>query len=261
MGEWPFVARSRLSRALRLCALLAVHIAVVRYLLLRLRAPWALSWLSGCEHGCWWALRRISFARLAHQLLSPFASLESVDAIESRIVVQDETHALAPPCLVAFFHSPWNWALAPWLASRKCALVCAGARWQVRLGTSYVAPDLVGLATIARHLRSGGRAVILVDKDPGAGGCEVTFLSRRIRCSPAVARLAGVARVPVVPCVCTWREGCFQLSVGRRIEVGRGPAGAQAATQALMAFFDQAIRDDPATGVFLSYLRERTTMA
>ncbi len=256
-SEGPSLAPNWLSRILAACELLAVPMAVTRYCLLLLRAPSVLSWLGGCGHGCWWALRRISFGRLAHQILFRVARLVPVDAIERRIFVEDQGRVLTLPCLIALFHSPWNWALAPWLAVRQPALVAAGARWQAVLGASYVPLDRAGLATIARHLRSGGRAAILVDKFLGAGSCEVAFLNRRMYGSTAVAQLAAIGGVPLVPCVCAWRDGLFRLSVGPRIHVGRGPAQASSAMQELMAFFDHAIRNDPATCVFLSHLRSK----
>lgn len=203
-----------------------------------------MAWLAQCPGGAWRQLYQIRFVRIARQLLKGFVRAGWDESVLRRIVFGHETNALPPTCVLAICHTAWNHALLRWVTERRFALVLANERWAAEAGVCYAPGNTAGLRRIVRHLRAGGRAIVVMDSFAERRGRDEQFLGERVRLSPLAVRLAACAGVPVVPTWIAYHSGQLCVSVGRSVAAVAGRSG-QTARRVLDAF-EGWIRQDPA---------------
>ncbi len=250
------------SLALALLHIYAILRAAERYLRFRRRYPQVLTFFSNRWGGAWKILQKISFTCLAQRLLQDPVGAKHEKTIVRHIRIEGEPHHLAARCVITLFHSPWDGLLARWAASQNFALVLASEGAASLLGALYVKRDRAGLRRLICHLRRGGRVAIMVDSFASAGGYAAQFLNIPVRVPAGAIRLARLGRVPVVPLSMGYDRGCLRIQIGQRIPVEAGNTGELRATCAVLEFFDQAVREDPAGWIHLiSFLKRWAVQA
>ncbi|NIN73425.1 MAG: hypothetical protein GTO46_16175 [Gemmatimonadetes bacterium] len=159
-------------------------------------------------------------------------------------------------CVIAIFHMPWARLLASWCCDSNLALIVAGDVWVERAGQNVAPGGVRRLRRVIRHLRAGGRVVVMADFPRARRVCTVRFLGQEWHASTFPARLAACAGVPLLAWNPSLDRGRLQLAPGPAFAVGSLPEEQEAATRSVLAFFERTIRQSPALWSYS--LRART---
>lgn len=201
--------------------------------------------LSNAPAGLYHTLREIWLARLASKILkwAPKTPLcgSALALVACTVPTNPDTGQV-----IAICHTPWAGLLAEWCRRNDFALVLAEGRWIRRSGHVNVQGGVRGLLRLVRHLRGGGRAVVVGDVFSSSRRCSVRFLGSDRLVSLFPARLAAAAGVPLLGVVPRFESGQVRIGAGPQFSVGPDPAEQRTATRNLLAFFEHVIRQTPA---------------
>ncbi|MBI1807517.1 MAG: hypothetical protein HYR76_10755 [Ignavibacteria bacterium] len=163
--------------------------------------------------------------------------------------------AVETGCIIAICHTPWARLLAEWCRVHDFALILAAGAWVQRTGHVNVpGGGLSGLRRLVRHLRTGGRAIVIADVFAGSRCCPVHFLGEDRIASTLPARLAAFAGVPLLAAVPQFQDGRVHLHGGIRLGVEVVRANQREVIQSLLTFFEGEIRRSPS--VWGPYIHE-----
>jgi hypothetical protein len=231
-------ARSR-ARRFHVCRRLLIAAAWPRatlaYLRLRRRSPAAIRWLRACGMSPWRVVYGVAAGRLLRRVL--FLTGRTLRPV----VVWP---ALPAGCVVAFFHTPWDFVLATEACGRQLCLIRTGPTWARRLGQRHVAWDRAGLKSLVRRVAAGARCAAAADTFVGGG--DAGFLGTRHGLNPAAIRLAAAAGVPLVTLWPVYEHGALRLELGAPIRAKTCAEQPHEALCAAREFFEAAVRRDPA---------------
>lgn len=236
------------------CRVCAALVAALHSLLVRCRLADVSPLISAAPAGRARTLRDIWFARLAREslvlILRTFLRQAALDRV---------TYALPPShesgCVIAVFHMPWARLLASWCCDSDLALIVAGDVWVRRAGGSVVPGGVAGLRRVIRHLRAGGRVVVMADFPRARRGCTIRFLGQPWHASTFPARLAACAGVPLLAWNPSFDRGRLHLDPGPAFAVGSLSEEQEAVTRSVLAYFERTIRERPALWSYSLRLR------
>lgn len=120
----------------------------------------------------------------------------------------------------------------------------ARARWGVE--TLVIGQDPFAFVDLIQRLQAGATVAMLVDRPPGASGCEVPFCGRPFRASLAPAELARASGCALVGVYIVAQGGGYAAGVLPPFEYGRAAlgqrAGRVALTARILAAFEPVLR-------------------
>lgn len=191
-------------------------------------------------------LRAIWFARIAREGFRVMLLLGFSEAVIRRVHFVGPTRANRS-CLYAIYHSPWGRVLALWMARRSGSVVFSAQRWLDRAGKAHVPCTWRGLRELVRRMRDGSSAAVTADHFRSRPGHSVpaSLLGREVAISTGAARIAAVARVPLVPVLTRYRHGRLEVVLGPEVVVSE--SGSADATRRIAAEFDAELRRDPSS--------------
>lgn len=234
-----------LGNALTACRFLSSWIASLHSLSVYAGHSRVSRCLSNCPDGLYRTLRDIWFTRLVRELLTPVLKTPLRGAALALVDCAPPAN-FANGCVIAICHTPWARLLAEWCREREFALVLAGGVWVYRSGHLHVPGGVAGLRRLVRHLRDGGRAVVIADVFGRSRRCPVRFLGEDRLASLLPARLATLARVPLQAAVPSLQANRIHIRFGPRFTAGTSAVEQQTITQSLLSFFEREIRRRPA---------------
>jgi hypothetical protein len=159
-------------------------------------------------------------------------------------------------CVIATFHMPWARLLALWCCESDFALIVAKHIWIQRAGVGVVPGGVRGLRRLIRHLRAGGRVVVMADFPRARRGYAIRFLSQEWLASSFPTRLAACAGVPLLAWDPSFDHGRLCVDPGPAFAVTSHPDEQEAVTRSVLACFERTIRERPALWSYS--LRART---
>jgi lauroyl/myristoyl acyltransferase len=162
-------------------------------------------------------------------------------------------------CVIAFFHTTWDVAIARELRDRQYCLIRAGPNWAVDLGGQLVAWDTAGLRALVRRVGRGGRCAAAADNF--VRGTEGGFFGTRKVLNPAVVRLAGTTGAPLVTLWPTYDRGVLRFELGRPIAASTCAELPDEALRIVRQFFEDAVRRDVAGWPRIVFFLERAVGA
>jgi hypothetical protein len=227
------------------CHIFAGAIACVHLLLKMMRVTRMPTVLMECSVGSIGMLQEIWFGRVARDLISLALRSPLRDAAIRLVCAGPSIHATGA-CVLAVCHTPWQRLLANWCQHHNFALIPAAARWARHAGHAHVPWKYSGLRRLARHLRAGGRVVVIADSFDVPGGVALNFLGSKRMASRIAARLAELANVPLVAAIPAYRDGRVRFDVGAKFAAVKAPLSSLRLTTQLVAYVEQEIRRQPA---------------
>jgi hypothetical protein len=226
------------------CHVFAGVIAGVHLLLKLMRVTRMPTVLAECSAGPMGVLREIWFGRVARDLISLALRSPLRDAA-IRLVCAGPSIQATGACVLAVCHTPWQRLLANWCQHHHFALIPSAAKWARHAGHAHVPWKYSGLRRLARHLRAGGRVVVIADSFEVPGGVVLNFLGRKRMASRLAARLAELANVPLVAAIPAYRDGRVRFDVGATFATGKDPLSSLGLTTQLVAYVEKEIRRKP----------------
>ena len=190
------------------------------------------------------ALRDCWFTRCAQELFAAVLRTPLRGAAIRRVRF-DPAVPYPGGCVFATIHSPWARLLAHWCRERHDELVLTRPGWIRHLRDAGVDVNFHDLRRMVSHLRHGHSLFAAIDVFPDKDGCPVRFFGKDREASLLPARLAAAGGVPMVAAIAAVRGGRIEFSFGPALRV-HGPEGERRATQALIAYVEARIADEPA---------------
>jgi hypothetical protein len=226
------------------CRLLSAQLAALHWLALRAGLCSTSTCLHRAPSGLYRTLERIWFTLALRRALI-LAVKTPLRGATLNLVNETIPAPLHGACIIAIPHSPWMRLLAEWCREREFALVLAGGIWTSRTTQVNVAGGVRGLRQAIRHLRAGGRVVVVADVFWGPRHCPVRFLGKNLPASLTPARLSALSGVPLQAVVPMLHDGRIHLDTGPGFVVAHHPAAQAAVTCSLLAFLERRIRQQP----------------
>lgn len=128
----------------------------------------------------------------------------------------------------------------PFTEARLARLV---QRVRERAGVTALSAE-GSLGSALRALRRGGVLGVVIDRPPRGAGVEDRFFGRPCRTAPGAARIAWLARAPILPAA-LWYEGDrFRVALEPPVRVGAREA-VEEATRALTSCLERQVRRAP----------------
>jgi hypothetical protein len=227
----------RFHRCYRLLLVVAAPRAVLLYLRLRLRSPAGMRWLIARGYHPWRAAYAIATGRLVRRVLRTTGCRPS-----PAVVLPAEVPA---GCVIAFFHTAWDLAIARELRERQCCLIRAGPSWAADLGRQYLAWDAAGVRSLVRRVAGGARCAAAADDF--IAGADRGFFGTSHAMNPVVVRLAAITGTPLLTLWPKYERGVVRFDVGTPIAASTCAERPDEALRSAQAFFEDAVARD-ATG-------------
>jgi Bacterial lipid A biosynthesis acyltransferase len=158
-------------------------------------------------------------------------------------------------CVFVTCHTPWARLLMEWCLENDFALIIANIKSNQRANSiKKTGKGFIELRHLLRHLRSGGRIIIMVDVFNNLSNCSAKFLERDYNVSLFPARLAKIADVPLMAVVPELRNGTIHFCTGPRFDLKIVNSDSCTVMQNLLAFFEKEIRQNPS--IWSPFVRE-----
>lgn len=106
---------------------------------------------------------------------------------------------------------------------------------------------------IAKHLRSGGRIVIMADIFNDLSNCPVRFFEKPCNASLFPLRLAKIANSSLVTIMPVLADRSVRIHKGPQVSLNPNKNDAGKIMQLLLSYFEKEIKQDPA--VWSGYIR------
>jgi hypothetical protein len=201
--------------------------------------------ISNAPGGLYKNIRHIWLTRLLRRLVSlllrsPLRN-ETLRLVNFTIPVARDTG-----CVIATCHTPWARLLAQWCFENKFALIVAGGNWIKRSRRINIKGEgFKELRHIVKHLRFGGRIIIMIDIFNNLSNCPAKFFENNYNVSLLPARLARLANVPLIAAVPELRKEAVDIYAGPQFDskiLNSDPCGVM---QSLLVFFEKEIQRAP----------------
>lgn len=202
-------------------------------------------------------LRNIWFVRLIRRIVSMLVRtplrIKILRMVNFTIPITSDTG-----CVIATCHTPWARLLAQCCLEKDYALVIGGDKWIRRIRLIYnQGRGFHELRHLVRHLRSGGRVIIIADvfkKTNSFSNCSAKFLEKDYNVSLLPVRLARIAGVPLMAVLPEFRNGTIHILEGPRFDLKILNSYSCEVMQNLLAFFEKEIKRDPS--IWSPFIRE-----
>lgn len=196
-------------------------------------------------NGLYQTLHKIWFTRLLRRSLSlilrtPLRS-GTLALINYKLTLPKDSG-----CIIAIPHTPWSKLLAEWCRVKNFAIVLAGGPWVKRTAKINVPiGGYSGMRHLIKHLRSGGRVVVIGDNIGRFRCCPIYFIGKDCFASILPARLAAVARVPLLAVFPKFSNGFVNINNGHNIGIEEISGDQQQVIQKIFSYYEDEIRQDP----------------
>lgn len=196
-------------------------------------------------HGPYFTIRKIWLSRMLRRSLSLFLRTPlrngNMALINFKLILPQESG-----CIITICHTPWARLLAEWCQVNNFALVLVGGPWIKRTRRVNIpGGGFVGLRRLVRHLRSGGRVIVIGDNIGRSRCCTVDFFGKECMASILPARLAALAGVPLLAITPKLQDGMVNLHNGITVESEVIRNDPDEAMQIIFKFFEDEILLSP----------------
>lgn len=158
-------------------------------------------------------------------------------------------HKLVVPntgCVITICHTPWARLLAEWCRVNNYGLVIAGGPWIKRTGQLNIpGGGFSDLRRLVRHLKSGGRVIVIGDNIDRFRCCPIHFLGKDCNASTLPSRIASLAKVPLEVVIPEFHEGRILLHNGLNIKIEEILTDKENTIQRIFTFYENNILRSP----------------
>lgn len=195
--------------------------------------------------GTYNTIRKIWMARMLRRSLSLFLRTPlrygCMSLVDCKIELPHKSG-----CIIAICHTPWARLLAEWCRVNNFALVLVGGPWIQRTGQVNIpGGGVVGLRKLVRHLRSGGKVIVMGDNIGRSRCCSVNFFGKESLASVLPARLASITGVPLLAITPKLEDGLVNIQNGITIGTEVIYMGQNEVMQRIFSFFENEILCSP----------------
>jgi len=203
------------------------------------------SCFTGTTDGPYSTIRKIWLTRMLRRSLSLFLRTPlrngNMALINFKLILPQESG-----CIITICHTPWAKLLAEWCQVNHFALVLVGGPWIKRTRRVNIpGGGIIGLRRLIQHLRSGGRVIVIGDNIDRSRCCRINFLGKECMASVLPARLAALARVPLLAVTPQLEDGMVILQNGITLEFEVIRDNPDEAIQSIFKFFEDEILLSP----------------
>lgn len=234
-----------------ICLILAQFFAGIHYLLYRIKILKISSVITDAPHGLYKNLRTIWFVRFFRRCVSLIVrSPLRKDVLR---LINFNPESIAPGSVIVSCHTPWARLLTQWCVENNFAMIVGWGPWRKRASLARHARGFNEIREIAKHLRSGGRIVIMADIFNDLNNCPVKFFEKPCNASLFPLRLASMSNSSLVTIMPTLTDKFVRIRRGPQIALNNYRNDAGNIMQTLLSYFEKEIKYDPA--VWSGYIR------
>lgn len=234
-----------LTNILYCCSFLSYIIAAAHYVILMtglLRLPFCIYSAPG---GLYINLHHIWFARLFRRVVSLL--VRSPLRIKTLQLVDFTAPITNTGCIITTCHTPWARLLVQWCLQNKFALIIVSGIWLQRAkAINKYGKGFPELRYLVRHLQSGGRIIITSDAMLNSKNCAVHFFEKECNVSLLPARLARIAKVPIIAVVPELRNQSILINEGPRYYLKQLLSNQGEVIQSMLTYYENEIKKSPA---------------
>lgn len=149
-------------------------------------------------------------------------------------------------CVIAIPHTPWSRLLAEWCRVNNYALVLVGGPWIKRTGRINIpGGGFSGIRRLIKHLRSGGRVIVIGDNIDRWRCCPVRFFGRDCFASILPVRIAAFVGVPLLAVYPKFEDGLVNIYNGFEASIEEIKTNEQKVIQKVFNYYENEIRRSP----------------
>jgi hypothetical protein len=233
------------------CLILAQFFAGFHYLMFRIRIVRFSSVIVAAPNGLLKNLISIWFVRFFRRCISMIVRTPlRKDALQ---LINFNPESIAPGSVIVSCHSPWARLLTQWCVDTRYAMIVGWGPWAKRANIARHARGFNEIRHIAKHLRSGGRIVIMADIFNDLSNCPVRFFEKPCNASLFPLRLAKIANSSLVTIMPVLADQSVQIHRGPQVTLNQFKDDGGSIMQTLLSYFEKEIKQDPA--VWSGYIR------
>src|SRR5687767_6778422 len=109
--------------------------------------------------------------------------------------------------------------MTQWCVENKYAMIVGWGPWPKRASIARHATGVREIRTLANHLLSGGRIVIMADIFNDLNNCPVKFFEKPCNASLFPLRLAKIANTSLVTVMPALKDGTVQIHAGPQVSL------------------------------------------
>ena len=234
-----------------ICHVLAAVIAAIYYFLFTIGLLKVSSVIMHAPGGIYKNLQVIWFVRLLRRTVSVLVRTP----LHKNVIqlINFDPASIVPGSVVVSCHTPWARLLTQWCAKNNFAMIVGWGPWTQRASIARHATGFNELRSLAKHLRSGGRIIIMADIFNDLNNCPVRFFEKPSNESLFPLRLARIANTQLVTVMPALENRSVQIHTGPRVSLNSYNNDAGKIMQTLFSFFEKEIKQDPS--VWSGYIR------
>ena len=233
------------------CLILAQFFASVHYFLFRINLVKLSSVIITAPHGPLKNLITIWFVRSFRRCISVIVRTPlRKDALR---LIDFDPKSIAPGSVIVSCHTPWARLLTHWCVENNYSMIVGWGPWPKRAIIAKHARGFNEVRDIAKHLRSGGRIVIMADIFNDLSNCPVRFFEKPCNASLFPLRLAKIANSSLVTIMPVLADTSVRIHKGPQVSLNPNKNDAGKIMQLLLSYFEKEIKQDPA--VWSGYIR------
>jgi hypothetical protein len=242
-----------LIQCISICRPLSFVSAAIHYCLISVRLLKAPIYILNNQQGVFKILIGIWGVRFVRRVISVF--VRSPFRISTlRLINLTIPFPTDSGCIIAICHTPWKRLLVQWCLKNNFALIIGNGNWSHRRGRiQRQAQGFNDLRNLVRFLQQNGRVVITFDNFNKQKNCPVNFLGNCYNVSSLPARLAKIAKVPLITAIPTLHNGTIDIHFGPRFDSKNLDSRSNTVMQNLISFLETEIKNNPGIWPTTSY--------
>jgi hypothetical protein len=160
--------------------------------------------------------------------------------------------SIVPGSVIVSCHTPWARLLTQWCVENDYAMIVGWGPWTRRTSIATHATGFNDLRVLAKHLRSGGRIIIMADIFNDLTNCPVKFFEKSCNASLFPLRLAEIASTSLVTVIPALENKTVQIHTGPRVSLSN-ETDPEKIMQTLLSYFEKEIKQNPS--VWSDYIK------
>lgn len=168
-------------------------------------------------------------------------------------LINFDPESIVPGSVIVSSHTPWARLLTQWCVENNYAMIFGWGPWTKRVSIARHATGFNELRSLAKHLLSGGRIIIMADIFNDLSNCPVKFFEKPCNASLFPLRLAKIANTSLVTVMPALKNKMVQVHTGPLVSLTGSNNDPGKIMQTLLAYFEKEIKQDPS--VWSGYIR------
>jgi len=234
-----------------ICHVLAAVIAAIYYFIFKTGLLKVSSVILNAPGGVYKNLRSIWFVRLIRRTVSVLVRTPLQKNVLQ--LINFDPASIVPGSVIVSCHTPWARLLTQWCVANNYAMIVGWGPWTKRASIARHATGFNELRSLARHLLSGGRIIIMADIFNDLNNCPVKFFEKPCNASLFPLRLARIANTQLVTVMPALEDKVVCIHTGPRVSLNTDDNHPGKTMQTLLSFFEKEIKQDPS--VWSGYIR------